>query len=146
MKKIILPPPPSPVGNYKACVIRNGIGKLSGQFPISSGTLQYHGVIGLDLSIAEAKEAMELTALNVLAQIHQFTEGFESLSGVMRLEAYLASAPGFYQQPSIIDVASDLIVNCLGEVKGAHARTAISVHQLPLNAPIELVASFAIRV
>lgn len=139
-----LPVAPTPVGAYEAGVIRNGIGFVSGQFPLQDGKLAYKGKVGLDLTREEGFAATEIAARNVLAQIHRLTDGFEQLEGLLRLEGYVASAPGFVEQPEVLDAASDVFKEHLGE-KGRHARTAFSVSELPLNSPVELCVSFAVK-
>lgn len=142
MTRIALPDPPQPVGAYAACVIRNGIGFVSGQFPLADGALIHKGRIGAELSIDEGRNACRQAALNVLAQIAAVTDDFETLAGLLRIDGYIASAEGFVQQPTVLDAASALFVETLSE-KGVHARSAIAVPWLPLNSPVELVATFA---
>ena len=139
---IKLPSAPKPIGAYDAGVIRQGIGFVSGQFPLKDNVLAYTGKVGIDLSIEQAHKATELAALNVLSQIHELTDGFKQLDGILRLEGYIASAPGFLEQPSVLNAASSLFKQYLGE-KGRHARTVFSVDQLPLNSPVELCVTFA---
>lgn len=139
-----LPPAPTPVGAYEAGIVRQGIGFVSGQFPLLDGKLAFTGKVGEDLSLEQAFEATELAALNVLSQIHKLTDGFNNLEGLLRLEGYVASSAGFVDQPGVLDVASKIFREYLGE-KGRHARTAFSVSQLPLNSPIELCVSFAVK-
>lgn len=140
-----LPVAPTPVGAYETGVIRQGIGFVSGQFPLRDGKLVYTGAVGAELTKDDACEATKIAALNVLAQIHKLTDGFDRLDGLLRLDGYVASAPGFLEQPAILDTASQVFRDYLGE-KGRHARTAFSVSQLPLNSPIELCVTFATRV
>ncbi len=139
---IQLPNAPNPVGAYEAGVIRRGIGFVSGQFPIRDGLLVYKGKVGSELTKEQAYHATEIAALNVLSQIHQLTNGFQNLDGLLRLEGYIASASGFLEQPEVLDTASKLFKNYLGE-KGRHARTAFSVFQLPMDSPVELCVTFA---
>ena len=141
---IELPAPPSPAGSYEAVVIRNGVGYVSGQLPIRNGVLAYAGRVGDELSIEEAMSAAELASLNVLAQIRDSTDLWRSFAGLLRLEGYVASAHGFFNQPEILDRASQVLARALGN-RGAHARAAFSVEQLPLNASIELVVTFAAK-
>lgn len=140
-KDIILPKAPTPVGAYKAVVIRQGIAFVSGQFPIVDGDLLFCGKVGEELSVEQAREATAIAAKNVLAQIRDASENFRTLDGLLRLEGYVASAPGFLDQPAVLDAASAIFKDYLGE-KGDHARTAFSVSQLPLNSPVELCVSF----
>ncbi len=144
MQKVQLPIPPKPVGSYKAGVIRNGIGFVSGQFPLVDGKLAFTGCVGAELTVEDGVEAARLAGLNVLAQIAQLTDQFDRLDGLLRLDGYVASAKGFLDQPAVLNGASELFADYLGE-QGEHARTAFSVSQLPLNSPIELAVTFAVK-
>jgi enamine deaminase RidA (YjgF/YER057c/UK114 family) len=138
-----LPLPPAPAGSYAPVVVHNGIGFVSGQFPLLNGLLDCRGRVGAELTIEQGRHAAVVAALNVLAQIRTTLGGFDRLRGLLRIEGYVASAPGFVAQPRVLDAASDLLVNALGPQLGRHARTAFAVSQLPLDAPIELCATFA---
>lgn len=144
-EKTLLPVPPDPLGVYDAGVIRNGIGFVSGQFPLKDGRLLFRGRVGADLSESDGMKACECAALNVLAQISRLTNGFETLDGILGMDGYVASGENFFAQSKILDPASELFVAFLGE-RGHHARTAFAVPQLPLNAPIELAVTFAVKV
>ncbi len=144
MSMISLPDPPDPAGDYQAVVIRNGMGFVSGQFPFRDAKLSHTGRVGVELSEEEGQEACRISALNVLAQISKATDGFDQLDGLLRLEGYVASSDSFCGQPSILNSASQLFSDVLGD-RGIHARTAFSVTRLPLNAPIELCVSFATK-
>lgn len=137
-----LPPPPRPVGAYEAVVVRGGIGFVSGQFPLRDGRLVCEGRVGGELTAEAGREACRLAALNVLAQIGAATDGFADLDGLLLLDGYVASAEGFVGQPGILDAASECFIEFLGE-RGRHARSAFAVPMLPLNAPVELVVTFA---
>lgn len=141
----VFPPPPQPIGAYRAVVARHGIACMSGQFPLQDVGLAWTGALGCELSLEQGRAAARLAALNVLAQIDAATQGMRSFGGLLRIEGYVASAPGFYQQPAVLDGASELLVLALGEDMGAHARTAVAVRELPLNAPLELVVSFSVE-
>ena len=141
---IRLPDPPPPAGNYRPVVVRAGLGFVSGQVPFRNGALLYPGRVGLELTPEEAKEATKVAALNVLAQIKNALTTWDALDGLLRMEGFVASAKGFTSQPEILDSASRLFVEVLGD-RGVHARAAFSVQQLPLNAPIELMVTFALR-
>ena len=141
---IRLPEPPSPAGNYQPVIIREGLGFVSGQVPLRNGRLLYTGRVGAELTPEQGKAAAELAALNVLAQIDQALTSWEQFGGLLRVEGFVASATGFTSQPEILDGASRLFVDVLGEL-GHHARAAFSVSQLPLNAPVELVVTFAVK-
>ena len=83
--------------------------------------------------------------LTVRAQIRLALDGWERFGGLLRLEGHVASAERFYAQPAVLDGASELLVRALGEDLGAHARTAYHAGRLPLDAPVELAVSFALR-
>ena len=125
-------------------MIRRGIGFVSGQFPIRDGALAFLGRVGTERTPNEGREACRLAALNVLAHIHAVTEGFDRLDGLLRLEGYVASADEFHAQPAILDPASEVLTDHLGE-RGRHARTAFAVPRLPLDAKVELCVTFAVR-
>lgn len=135
--------PPRPAGRYLAVVERGGIGFVSGQFPFAGAVLTHRGRIGRELSEDDGREAARIAALNVLAQIRRHLGGFDRLAGLLRVDGYVASAPGFVMQPRILDAASGLFADVLGEQLGGHARTAFAVEQLPRDSPIELCVSFA---
>lgn len=138
----VLPQPPGPVGAYEAVVIRHGIGFVSGQFPLRDGRLVCAGRVGSELTVEAGREACRLAALNVLAQIGPATDDFAGLDGLLRLDGYVASAEGFAGQAGVLDAASECFAEFLGE-RGRHARSAFAVPMLPLNAPVELVVTFA---
>lgn len=144
MLNLTLPTPPSPAGSYEAFVIRKGIGMVSGQFPFQDGKLKYLGQVGTDLSRDQGRSACKLAAMNLLAQISAATNSFAELDGLLRLDGTVASAADFIDQPSILDVASELMIDVLG-TKGSHSRTAFAAQRLPLNASIELCVTFAVR-
>ena len=138
-----LPPPSRPAGNYVPFVEANGLLFISGQFPIENGTARYVGRVVAELSEADGYAAARLAALNVLAQIHAALGGFERLAHLVRVEGHVASAPGFHNQPKVLDGASDLFAAVLGE-RGRHARTAFAPERLPWDLAIELVVTAAI--
>lgn len=135
---LTLPVPPQPVGQYRATVRTGQLVFVSGQFPIRDGEIVYRGCVGRELSLAQGRDAARLAALNVLAQLRAVTSGWQDFAGIIRLEGYVSSAPGFYDQPHVLDAASGVFADVLGDQSG-HVRTAISVSQLPLNAAVELV-------
>jgi enamine deaminase RidA (YjgF/YER057c/UK114 family) len=141
--KIKLPVPPDPVGSYDAGIVRKGTGYISGQFPFKDGELLYQGRVGLELTYDQGSDACELAALNVLAQVKRLTNQFETLDGLLRMEGYVASSDDYLTQALILNRASDLFIQVLGE-RGRHARTVYAVPRLPMNASIELAVSFSV--
>ncbi len=139
---IRLPDPPPPAGDYQPVMIRGGLGFVSGQVPVRDGRLVFTGRVGVELTPEQGKAAAELAALHVLAQIDKALPSWDQFGGLLRVEGFVASASGFTSQPEILDGASRLFAEVLGEL-GQHSRAAFSVEQLPLNAPVELVVTFA---
>ena len=139
----MLPAPPDPVGAYRACVVHAGIGYLSGQFPLADGRLRFPGRVGAELTATEGREAARLAALNVLAQLARSLGDTGRLVTLLRVDGVVASAPGFLAQPAVLDGASELLRQVLGDA-GEHARSAIAVERLPLDAAVELVVTFAV--
>jgi enamine deaminase RidA (YjgF/YER057c/UK114 family) len=111
---------------------------------LRDGKVVWSGQVGKDLSVAEGKQAAELAALNVLAQIHAYLGGFERLDHIVRLEGHVTSAPGMLDQPAVLDGASDLFAQVLGD-KAGHARAAYSATQQPGNAAVILVVIAQIK-
>ena len=141
---IVLPEPPRPAGNYQPWILHGDLLFLSGQFPIAAGKLCYLGQIGAELSEEQGYAAARLSALNVLAQIRAALGDFSRLTTLLRVEGHVASAPGWYNAPTVLNGASDLFVSVLGE-RGRHSRTAFTPERLPLDLSIELVVSAAVR-
>src|SRR5262245_43880173 len=129
---LTLPSPARPAGNYVPFARTAGLLFISGQLPIESGLLRYVGRVGAELTEVEGYAAARLAALNVLSQINRALNGFDRLVQLLRVEGHVASAPGFYQQPKVLDGASDLFAAVLGE-RGLHTRTAFAPERLPWN-------------
>lgn len=137
-----LPTPPGAAGKYRPTVLAGGLLFISGQLPLSNGELKYRGRVGAELGEADGRAAAELAALNVLAQIKAALGGFDHLVTLLRVEGHVSSAPGYLDQPRVLDAASNLFSDVLGD-KGAHTRAAFAASALPLNASIELVVTAA---
>jgi enamine deaminase RidA (YjgF/YER057c/UK114 family) len=134
---------PEPLGAYRAVTQAHGMGFVSGQFPMAEGALRWQGRVGAELTPAEGREAAALAAANVLGQLRRALGADYARVRLMRLDGFVASAPGFTAQATVLDGASETFVHHLGE-RGLHARTAFAVPQLPRDAAIELVATFAL--
>src|SRR5215468_12745409 len=139
-----LPAAPRPAGSYRAWVKSSGLLFVSGQLPIREGKLLFKGQVGAELGEAEGMEAARLAALNVLAQIRDALGGFDDLVMLLRVEGHVSSAPGWLDQPRILDAASAVFADVLGP-KAGHARAAFAAARLPLDAAVELVVTAAIR-
>ncbi|WP_118184355.1 RidA family protein [Paraburkholderia phosphatilytica] len=133
-----LPAPPQPLGSYTAVSEAGNLLFISGQVPLVNGKLVYTGRVGEQRTTEDGKHAAQLTALNVLAQIKRHLGGFERLHHIVRVEGHVSCIDGFYDQPAVLDAASELFAKALGE-KAGHARSAFSHSQLPANATVILV-------
>ncbi len=141
---IELPEPPAAIGRYLPVLRRGRLLYLSGQLPLAGGVVRYSGCVGAQLSAQEGYAAARLAALNVLAHIRAATHAWRDLDTLLRLEGHVASAPGFYDQAQVLDGASELFADILGEHAG-HTRAALACPQLPKNAAVELVVSAALK-
>lgn len=141
---LTLPNAPQPLGAYQAVVEAQGLLFISAQVPLRDGAVVFKGRVGDTLTLEQGKQAAELVGLNVLAQIHRYLNGFDRLVRIVRLEGHVASADGFYDQPAVIDGASNLFADVLGD-KAGHARAAFSHTQLPANSAVILSVTAEIR-
>ena len=133
-----LPAVPRPAGSYvPAALTRGTLLFTAGQLPFKDGRLPYTGKVEADVSVEDAKEAARLCALNALAAVKAATETLENVRRIVKVTGYVASAVGFNNQPEVMNGASDLIGELFGD-KGLHARTAVGVAELPLDAPVEV--------
>ena len=139
-----LPNVSSPGGNYVSVNIRNEIAYVAIQFPILNGEFLYQGKLGKEVSTENGYKAMELCALNVLAQVNDKI-GFEKLIGLNHLDAYYRSTNHWDESPIVVNGASDLFQNVLAD-KGKHSRAIIGVENLPRHFCVGLSTSFTIEV
>lgn len=141
---LALPRPPQPLGSYTAVSQAGDLLFISGQLPLQDGKVAWQGQIGKDLTVEHGRLAAELAALNVLAQIDAYLGGFERLDHIVRVDGHIASAPGWFDQPAVLDGASDLFRDVLSD-KAGHARTISSHFQQPANAAVILVVIAQIK-
>ncbi len=140
---LTLPEISTPGGNYVSVNIRMNIAYIAIQFPILDGKYLYQGRLGDELDTEEGYKAMELSALNVLAQIQQKV-GFDNLIGLNHIDVYFQSMVDWDDSPKIANGASDLFVNTLGE-QGQHSRAIFGVQSLPKNFSVGLTATCTIK-
>jgi enamine deaminase RidA (YjgF/YER057c/UK114 family) len=133
-----LPPVAAPAAAYVPAVQTGKHVYVSGQLPSVSGKLLATGKVGAGVSPEQAKDLAERCALNVLAAVDALV-GLENVVKVVKVVGFVASADGFVGQPQVINGASELFGAVFGEA-GQHARSAIGVAELPLNAPVEVEA------
>ncbi|TDC59121.1 RidA family protein [Micromonospora sp. KC207] len=133
---LTLPEVVPPVANYVPAVQSGQHVFVSGQLPMAEGKLLATGKVGAGVSAEQAKDLAQRCALNALAAVDALV-GLENLVKVVRVTGFVASAPGFTGQPGVINGASDLFGAVFGEA-GRHARSAVGVSELPLDAPVEI--------
>jgi len=141
---ISVPKLPPPVAVYVPAVRTGRLVFASGQTPTIDGVLQARGKLGDGISVEEGQRAARLAALNCLAEVRDLLGSLDAVSRVVRLTGYVASAPGFGEQPAVINGASQLIEQVFGEA-GRHARSAIGVAELPFGAPVEVELIVEVR-
>lgn len=133
---ITLPDVVKPLAAYVPAVRTGNLVYTSGQVPIQDGALAATGKVGAEISPEEGKALARICALNALAAVHSLA-GIDSVVRVVKVVGFVASAPGFNGQPGVINGASELFGEVFGEA-GAHARSAVGVSELPVNAPVEV--------
>lgn len=138
-----LPSPPTPAGAYDAVRVLGGLACVAIQFPVRDGVWEWQGRLGRELTTQQGYEAARLCALNVLAQI-EAAVGSERIEGLVRIEAYLQAVDGWDEFPLVVNGASELFLQALGE-RGRHSRSLCGVERLPRNVPVAIVATFAVR-
>ncbi|PDT55222.1 MULTISPECIES: RidA family protein [Sinorhizobium] len=137
---IVIPEAVAPVANYVPYVITGSTLYISGQLPMESGKVAITGRVGKDVDVAAAQRAAELCAINILAQAKAALGGdLGRIRRLLKINGFVASVPEFTEQHLVINGASDLLANVLGEA-GKHARAAVGMASLPFNAAVEIDA------
>ncbi|MFD5461466.1 RidA family protein [Kitasatospora sp. NPDC127059] len=134
---LTLPPVAAPVAAYVPAVRSGEFVFTSGQLPVVGGKLPSTGKVGAEVSPEEAKELAQTCALNALAAVKSVIGDLDRIEQVVKVVGFVASAPDFTGQPGVINGASELLGKVLGEA-GVHARSAVGVAVLPLDAPVEV--------
>ena len=132
-----LPPVPEPAGSYVPATRAGTLLFTAGQVPFQGGELAKTGKVGDALTVEEAQEAARVCALNALAAAAAEAGGLNNISRIVKVTGFVASAPGFNGQPQVLNGASDLLGEIFGDA-GLHARSAVGVAELPLDAPVEV--------
>jgi enamine deaminase RidA (YjgF/YER057c/UK114 family) len=132
-----LPPVPAPVAAYVPAVRFEDVVYTAGQLPLVDGTLRAVGKVGADVSVDEAVDCARIAALNALAAVVDLTGDLDVIRRIIKVVVYVASASGFTDQPLVANGASRLLADIFGDA-GRHARSAVGVAVLPLDAPVEL--------
>jgi enamine deaminase RidA (YjgF/YER057c/UK114 family) len=134
---LVLPDIPKPVASYIPAKQSMKIIFTAGQLPIHNGDLIAKGLLGLDVEIEEAKNAARICTMNALAAIKGVIGDLDKIKQIIRVVGYVASISTFNQQQAVVNGASELLLEIFGEL-GKHARSAVGVASLPLNAPVEI--------
>lgn len=140
----IVLPEVQPVGNYLPAVRVGNLLFISGQLPKAEGKIAYKGRVGRDLNLESARRAAKSCVANILAVVRQELGSLDRVKRIVRLTGFINTYPGFNDHPKVLDAASDLLVEIFGEA-GRHARLAVGVVELPLNAAIEMEAIVEVR-
>lgn len=134
-----LPQAAAPAANYVPYVQTGTLILTAGQLPLASGHLISTGLLGKDLDATEGQVAARQCAINIMAQLQAATGDLDRITRIVKLTVFVASTPEFTAQHLIANGASDLIAAVFGD-RGKHARSAVGVASLPLNAPVEIEA------
>ncbi len=133
---LVLPPVPTPAGAYVPAVLDGGLVWTAGQLPLVAGALPLTGLVGQDVTVEAAQALARTCVLNALAAIGSVAD-LDAIERVVKVVGFVASADGFTQQPAVVNGASELLGEILGDA-GKHARSAVGVAALPLGAPVEI--------
>ncbi|MGW4895180.1 RidA family protein [Kitasatospora sp. NPDC004240] len=141
---LTLPPVAAPVAAYVPALRSGEFVFTSGQLPMVAGKLPNTGKVGAEVTAEEAKELAQICALNALAAIKSVVGDLDLVERVVKVVGFVASAPDFTGQPGVINGCSELLGKVLGEA-GVHARSAVGVTALPLDAPVEIELQVRVR-
>ncbi|HWX98977.1 MAG TPA: RidA family protein [Mycobacterium sp.] len=133
---VTLPRVVAPLASYVPAVRTGNLVYTAGQLPMEAGKLARTGKVGAAITPEEGKAMARICALNALAAVDSLVS-IDAVTRVVKVVGFVASAPGFHGQPSVVNGASDLLAEVFGD-KGAHARSAVGVAELPLDAPVEV--------
>jgi enamine deaminase RidA (YjgF/YER057c/UK114 family) len=134
---LTLPEAALPVAAYVPAVRTGNLVFTAGQLPLVDGKIPFVGKVGSDVTPEQAKDMAQVCALNALAAISLVAD-IDQIERIVRVGGFVNGIPGFVAIPAVINGASELLIKLFGEVNGKHARTAIGVAELPLNAPVEV--------
>ena len=141
---LTLPVAALPVAAYVPAVKTGNLVFVAGQLPLIDGKIVKEGKVGKEVTPEEAKEMAHICALNALAAIALVAD-IDQIKRIIRVGGFVNGAPGFTAIPGVINGASELFIKLFGEINGKHARTAIGVAELPLNAPVEVEMVVEVR-
>ena len=136
---------PSPLANYVPYKVSDNVVYVSGQGPVKNGELKFKGKVGEDITIEDGIKAAELCCINIIAALKKsINSDWNRLDSFLKLGGFVNCNNNFYDQPKIINGASDLLVNIFGD-QGRHARFAVGSNTLPMNISVEIDAIIKIK-
>jgi enamine deaminase RidA (YjgF/YER057c/UK114 family) len=134
---LALPQVAAPVAAYQPAVRTGRYVYTAGQLPMAGGKLLATGKVGAEIGAEEAARLARTCALNALAAVASVSGGLQAIRRIVKVTGFVASSPGFTGQAQVLNGASELLLDVLGEA-GRHARSAVGVAVLPLDAPVEV--------
>jgi enamine deaminase RidA (YjgF/YER057c/UK114 family) len=134
---LLLPPVAVPVAAYVPAVRTGSYVYTAGQLPTVDGKLLMTGKVGAQVSTEEAAALARTCVLNALAAVVTVTSGLSAIARIVKVTGFVASDPGFTDQPKVMNGASEFLLEVFGEA-GRHARSAVGTAVLPLDAPVEV--------
>lgn len=132
-----LPQTAAPIGSYQPAVLLDDLVYTSGQLPLAQGELGTVGKVGAEVTLEAAADAAKIAGLNAIAAVAQVAGGVDKITRIVKVVVFVASAADFTAQPKVANGASDLFAAVFGD-GGVHARSAVGVSALPLDAPVEV--------
>jgi enamine deaminase RidA (YjgF/YER057c/UK114 family) len=139
-----IPVAAAPLAAYVPAVKTGKLVFTAGQLPMLNGAIAMTGKVGAEVTVEQAKELAQLCALNALAALNLVAD-VDDVARIVRVVGYVNGAPGFVNQPAVINGASELLLALWGDVNGKHARSALGVAELPLNSPVEVELTFELK-
>ena len=139
-----LPVAAAPLAAYVPAVKTGKLVFTACQLPMLNGAIAMTGKVGAEVTVDQAKELAQLCALNALAALNLVAD-IDDVARIVRVVGYVNGAPGFVNQPAVINGASELLLALWGDVNGKHARSALGVAELPLNSPVEVELTFELK-
>lgn len=136
---ITLPTPASPAANYVPFVMSGNLLTISGQVPVGPDGLEFQGKLGAGYDVETGQKAARLCAINILAQAKAALGDLDRIEKMIKITGFVNAAPDFGDHPAVINGASDLLVEALGD-KGKHARAAVGMSSLPFGVAVEVDA------
>ncbi|RFC67246.1 MULTISPECIES: RidA family protein [Mesorhizobium] len=136
---VTIPAAAAPAANYVPFMQSGNLLLTAGQLPLKDGKLAVSGLLGRDVDVAAGKEAAKYCAINILAQVKAALGSLDRIGKLVKITVFVASDASFNEQHLVANGASDFLAEALGD-KGKHARSAVGVASLPLNASVEIEA------